>query len=123
MAKLISIPTYNDSRGRLSVIEDLLPSPVLRVFYIRGTEGNERGGKKHSKAHQCMVSIAGECRVEVVNSSGSAVYPLDTPEKGLLLQPGDWHRMYNFSSDNILLVLSTEKYNPEETSSTKPQVL
>ena len=36
MAKLVKLPTYNDNRGNLTVIEKILPFEIKRVYYIYG---------------------------------------------------------------------------------------
>lgn len=121
MAKIITIPTYSDERGDLSVLEDILPHPIQRVFYIKAKQGSTRGGKVHHQAFQCMISLTGSCHVEVVNTQERIIYELNTPHQGLLLTPGDWHQMSDFSDDNLLLIISTEKYNPVEISRIKPE--
>ena len=47
MAKLVKLPTYNDNRGNLTVIEKILPFEIKRVYYIYGVKDNERGFHKH----------------------------------------------------------------------------
>jgi dTDP-4-dehydrorhamnose 3,5-epimerase-like enzyme len=120
MAEIITIPTYIDERGSLSVLQDILPRPIERVFYIKAIPGKVRGGKVHHLAHQILVCLIGECSVEVISSEIKSTYHLSTSEQGLLLSPGDWHQMFGFSQDNVLLVVSTEKYNPDEFSAEKP---
>jgi hypothetical protein len=39
---------------------------------------------------------------------------LDSPTKCLLIQPEDWHEMYEFSNDAILMVLASENYSQED---------
>lgn len=120
MAEIITIPTFSDERGDLSVLQDILPYPIQRVFYIKGKTGKERGGKVHRQAYQCMISLYGSCNVEIVNKKERVIYNLNSSNKGLIVEPGDWHLMHDFSEDNILLVISTEKFNPEEISRIKP---
>ena len=38
MAKLVKLPTYNDNRGNLTVIEKILPFEIKRVYYIYGVK-------------------------------------------------------------------------------------
>jgi dTDP-4-dehydrorhamnose 3,5-epimerase-like enzyme len=123
MAELITIPTYVDERGSLSVLQDILPKPIERIFYVKAIPGQMRGGKVHKRAHQILVCLNGECSVEVINSKTKSTYTLNTSENGLLLSPGDWHQIYGFSKDNVLLVVSTEKYNPDEFSAEKPSTI
>ena len=39
---------------------------------------------------------------------------LDKPEVGILLEPGVWHEMQEFKKDTILLVLASERHEPED---------
>jgi hypothetical protein len=39
---------------------------------------------------------------------------LDSPDKCLLLEPKDWHTMYDFSENAVLLVLSDRFYEKED---------
>lgn len=121
MAEIISIPTFTDDRGELGVFENILPRPIQRVFYIKGKPGTRRGGKSHHNAFQCMISLEGSCQVHVINMTDAFTYELNTPNQGLILSPGDWHEMSNFTADNILLILSTEKYNPADFTTIKPE--
>jgi hypothetical protein len=48
MAKLINLKTISDGRGSLTVIENILPFSVERVFYIYNVGANiKRGGHRH----------------------------------------------------------------------------
>ncbi len=109
MAQLIHLPSFSDERGQLTVFEKVLPFDIKRIFYIHNGRGT-RGGKKHLQAHQALISVCGSCTIQV----GADAFALNTPTTCLLLQPGDPHTMHSFSEDNVLLVLSTEYYNPSE---------
>lgn len=39
---------------------------------------------------------------------------LDSPTKILILEPNDWHEMYDFSEDCVLLVLASHLYDAED---------
>ncbi|MBU2046665.1 MAG: WxcM-like domain-containing protein, partial [Bacteroidetes bacterium] len=41
-------------------------------------------------------------------------FQLDTPAKCLIIEPKDWHQMYNFSPDAILMVLASEYYDDKD---------
>jgi hypothetical protein len=111
MAYLIDLETHTDSRGNLTVIENVLPFTIERVFYIYGVDKSERGGHRHHKTIQAAICIQGECKI--VNNDGkqTQIFHLNMPCKCVLLEPADWHKMYDFSSDAILMVLASEKFN------------
>jgi WxcM-like, C-terminal len=114
MAKLLQLDTFESDAGDLTVFEKILPGEIKRVFYIRGKEGHERGGHRHSKTWQALVCINGCCRVFVDNSETQDSFYLDSPEKCLLLSPEDWHVMDEFTESSILLVLANTVYEKDD---------
>jgi len=112
MATMIHLKTFNDSRGSLTVIEKELPFTVRRVYYIYNVGKNEvRAGHRHIKNIQALVCMAGNCEIFVNDGEDKQIFLLDRPDKVLLMEPRDWHTMYNFSSDAMLLVLASEPYD------------
>ena len=115
MAKLINLKTISDSRGSLTVIENLLPFSVERVFYIYNVGANiNRGGHRHIETIQALVCVSGECSIENNNGRQSEIINLNSPDKCLILYPEDWHIMSNFTENCVLLVFASKKYSPED---------
>ncbi len=114
MAKLLQLDTFESDAGDLTVFEKILPGEIKRVFYIRGKEGQERGGHRHLNTWQALISISGSCRVFVDNNNNQEIFYLDSPEKCLLLSPEDWHVMDEFSDSSILLVLANTVYEKDD---------
>lgn len=114
MAQLIDLETHTDIRGNLTVIEDILPFIIQRVFYIYGVDNSERGGHRHHKTIQAAVCIQGECKIFNNNGTEQNVFHLNKPSKCVLLEPSDWHKMYDFSKDAILMVLASEKFDEKD---------
>ncbi|MBP1934771.1 sugar 3,4-ketoisomerase [Ammoniphilus resinae] len=116
-SKIIEIVELGDERGLLSVIEGNLTIPfdVKRVFYIYGTkEGIRRGFHAHYKTRQALISVSGSCKVYLDDLKRKDNVTLDSPKKILILEPNDWHEMYDFSPDCVLLVLASHYYDPED---------
>ena len=107
--ELIDLKTFTDERGNLTVIEKL-PFPIKRVFYIYGVDGSVRGGHRHKKTRQAAVCIQGSCTVDVPLD----YYLLDSPSKCLIIEPEDWHKMYAFSKDAILMVLASTEFDEND---------
>lgn len=114
MAYLVNLDTHTDSRGNLTVIEDVLPFPIKRVFYIYGVDESVRGGHRHHKTIQAAVCIQGECKIFNNDGKTEDVFHLNTPSKCVILEPSDWHKMYDFSPNAILMVLASEKFNQQD---------
>jgi dTDP-4-dehydrorhamnose 3,5-epimerase-like enzyme len=111
MAYIINLKTFTDKRGNLTVIENILPFHINRIFYIYGVDGSVRGGHRHKKTVQAAICIKGRCKIFNNNGKSEEVFALDKPYKCLILECKDWHKMYDFSKNAILMVLASENFN------------
>jgi dTDP-4-dehydrorhamnose 3,5-epimerase-like enzyme len=114
MAYIIDLETHTDNRGNLTVIENVLPFKIERVFYIYGVDKSVRGGHRHHKTIQAAVCIQGECKIFNNDGGEKQIFHLNKPSKCVLLEPKDWHQMYDFSEDAILMVLASEKFEQND---------
>ena len=111
MAQILDLKTFTDKRGNLTVIEKVIPFDIKRVFYIYGVDDSKRGGHRHKKTIQAAVCIKGSCTIYNNNNIKEEEFRLDKPNKCLILQPEDWHTMYDFSEDAILMVFASEFFD------------
>lgn len=111
MAHILDLKTFTDKRGNLTVIEKVIPFDIKRVFYIYGVDDSKRGGHRHKKTVQAAVCIKGSCTIYNNNNVKEEEFRLDKPNKCLILQPEDWHTMYDFSEDAILMVFASEYFD------------
>lgn len=114
MAALIELPTFADARGKLTVIERILPFNIKRTYFIYDTDKKERGGHRHKITTQAIVCLKGSCIVSCDNSFIKEDYLLDKPHKCLIIYPEDYHVMKNFTKDAILLVFASEEFIEED---------
>ena len=115
MPQLIELRTHGNDAGHLSVFEKILPGDIKRVFYIYGVSADlQRAKHGHKKTWNALIPVAGSCRVRITNSQDEQSFVLNKPNQCLLIQPGDWHIMDEFSSNAVLLVLSNEYYDPAD---------
>jgi len=114
MAHIIDLKTFTDKRGNLTVIEKVIPFDIKRVFYIYGVDDSKRGGHRHHKTIQAAICIKGSCTIYNNNGEEESEFKLDQPNKCLIIEPEDWHTMYNFSEDAILMVFASEYYVEED---------
>jgi len=110
MAHIIELPTFEDERGNLTVVEKILPFDIKRFYYIYDVS-NKRGGHRHKKTIQALISLGGSCEIYVNNGEKEEIFLLDTPNKCLILDPKDWHTMDKFTKGSTLLVFSSEYYD------------
>ena len=114
LVQLVPIPQHSDARGGLSVAElgGALPFVVRRVYWIHGTQpGVSRGFHAHKKLHQLCVCVAGSVRMSLFDGRREESVVLDSNAKGLLVGPGLWHEMHDFSPDCVLMVFASAEYD------------
>lgn len=115
--KLVDIPLRGDARGELAVAElgGALPFPVRRAYWIFGTKsGVSRGFHAHKKLHQLCICVSGRVTVLLFDGQNETSVVLDSPSKGLLIGPGLWREMHDFSSDAILMVFADSEYDESD---------
>ena len=114
MAHFIDLQTHTDKRGNLTVIESVIPFDIRRIFYIYGVDDSRRGGHRHHKTVQAAICIRGACKIYNNNGQEEETFDLDSPSKCLILETADWHEMFDFTPDAILMVLASENYDPAD---------
>lgn len=114
MAEILNLKTFTDKRGNLTVIEKVIPFDIKRIFYIYGVDDSKRGGHRHHKTIQAAICIQGACKIYNNNGKKEEVFDLDAPNKCLILKTEDWHTMYDFTPDAILMVLASESFEEKD---------
>lgn len=114
MAYILNLKSFTDKRGNLTVIEKVIPFQINRIFYIYGVDNSERGGHRHRTTIQAAICLRGSCTIYSTNGSKEDIFILDVPSKCLIIKPEDWHKMYEFTSDSILMILASEYFNPDD---------
>ncbi len=114
--KIISLPKIEDRRGNLSVIEnDIVPFEIKRVYYLYDVpSGAERGGHAHKNLKQFLVALSGSFDVVLKDGEKEEIVTLNKPYEGLLINPGIWRELQNFSSGSVCLVVASEVFIEED---------
>ncbi|MHC1770509.1 MAG: FdtA/QdtA family cupin domain-containing protein [Flexilinea sp.] len=116
-ARLIEFQEHGDENGHLVVIEENInvPFDIKRVFYIYGSRKDIlRGNHANRKSEFMLINVSGTSKVRVDNGVYSEVFNLDRAHVGVYIPRMVWKEMYDFSADSVLLVLSSELYDPDE---------
>ncbi len=114
LIQLVDIPQRGDARGGLSVAElgGALPFVVRRVYWIHGTKpGVSRGFHAHRQLSQLCVCVAGSVRISLFDGNREETVVLDSSAQGLLIGPGLWREMHDFSPDCVLMVFADAEYD------------
>ena len=116
--RMLNFTEKGDDRGRLVVVEGGrdIPFEIKRVFYIYGSDPEVvRGKHANRRSEFVLINVAGTSKVRVVDRTGNEmIIHLNRPHTGIYIPAMVWKDMYDFSPDSVLLVLSSEHYDPEE---------
>lgn len=98
--------------GDLGVIEFLdLPFEPKRIYWLTGVQGGQsRGHHAHKELKQFFVVIEGSVDVILSDGNRESFYTLRADGFGILLAPGLWREIKNFSESAILLVICDQPY-------------
>ncbi|SCB42612.1 Acetyltransferase (isoleucine patch superfamily) [Bradyrhizobium shewense] len=108
---------FEDIRGSLSVgnFPSDIPFEAKRYFLVFDVPSIEtRGQHAHRQCHQFLICVRGSCSVVVDDGHKRAEVRLNSPNKGIYLPPMVWGVQYNFTSDAVLLVFASDRYNPDD---------
>lgn len=114
---VIELDKVHSNAGNLTSVEGNLniPFDIRRVYYLYDVPGGGlRGGHAHKKLQQLIVAASGCFDVLLDDGINKKVVELNRPYYGLLIVPGIWRELLNFSSGAISLVLASEKYSAED---------
>ncbi len=114
MAEILDLKTFTDTRGNLTVIEKVIPFDIKRIFYIYGVDDSKRGGHRHINTIQAAICIQGSCTIYCKNKTEEKEFVLNKANLCLILAPEDWHIMYHFTPNAILMVLASDFYDPKD---------
>ena len=116
-ARLIELPKICDPRGNLSFAEGgrHVPFSIRRVFFIYDVPGGEtRGGHAHRECSIVLLALTGSFEVRLTDGSDERLYRLNRANKGLLIPPGVWDTMEDFTTGTVALALASLPYEEED---------
>lgn len=111
--KIIDIRRFSDTRGYLSVVENGLDIPfdIKRIYYLYMVPEVARGAHAHKELQQLLIATSGSVDITLDDGVNKKTFHLDKPWKGLLVVPGLWRDLDNFSGGTVLMCLASEKYD------------
>lgn len=114
--RIIDIRKYSDTRGYLSVVEggNDIPFEIKRIYYLYMVPEVARGAHAHKTLQQFMIATSGSVHVTLDDGTDKKTFVLDKPWKGLLVVPGLWRTLDNFSGGAVVMVLASEKYDTDD---------
>ena len=115
--KLIDLESHDSNESTLNVIsfQRHLPFDPQRIFYVLNNKVNEiRGEHAHKDCWQFLVPMYGAVEVYTNDGKEEKVIILENKNQGLLLPPMVWSKQTYKTNDNILLVITSHDYDPDD---------
>jgi dTDP-4-dehydrorhamnose 3,5-epimerase-like enzyme len=114
---MINFPKITEPRGNLSFIEQNkhVPFAIKRVYYLYDVpSGATRGGHAHKTLQEMVIALSGSFDIVLDDGKEKKTFFLNRPHYGLLIPPGVWRELENFSSNSVALALASEIYIEED---------
>ena len=111
---IIQLNKIHNRAGNITIVESNkhIPFDIKRLYYLYDIPGGEnRGGHAHKILYQLIVCASGSFDVLLDDGSNKKIVKLNRPNYGLLIVPGIWRELLEFSSGAVCLVLASEKYD------------
>lgn len=116
-SSLITMPRNHMEQGNLTSVENYINIPfnVKRVFILYDVNGGDhRNGHASKEQWQFVVATCGSFNVILDDSKQKRTIMLNRANQGLIIPPGIWRKLDNFSSGAICLVLASDNFNEND---------
>lgn len=114
---ILPLSKIHNRAGNITIVEGQknVPFDVKRIYYLYDIPGGEdRGGHAHKELHQLIVAASGSFNVVLDDGLNKKIVTLNRPDYGLMVVPGIWRELMEFSSGAICLVLASAVYDTED---------
>ncbi len=114
---VVELNKIHNPAGNITIVQNDhdLPFNVRRVYYLYDVpSGSDRGGHAHKDLYQLVIAVSGSFDVILDDGSKKKIVQLNRPNYGLLVVPGIWRELVNFSSGAVCLVLASQKYTEDD---------
>lgn len=106
-----------ERKGDITVVENdgTLPFDTRRVYYLYDVPGgSSRGAHAHKNLSQLIIAASGSFQVTLDDGHLKRTFFLNRPYEGLLVRPGIWRDLNDFSSGAVCMVLASDVYKKED---------
>lgn len=115
--QVINLPRHLDSRGNLSVIEQLkeVPFTIQRAYWVYDVPGGEaREGHAYHRSREFIVALSGSFDVVIDDGATAVTYSLNRSYYGVYVPAGIWRTLTNFSTNSLALILASTPYDESD---------
>ena len=114
---ILPLSKIHNRAGNITIVEGQtnIPFDVRRIYYLYDIPGGEdRGGHAHKVLYQLIVAASGSFNVLLDDGQNKKIATLNRPDYGLMVVPGIWRELFEFSAGAICLVLASHKYDKDD---------
>ncbi|MFN3874216.1 MAG: sugar 3,4-ketoisomerase [Ignavibacterium sp.] len=111
---ILPLPKIHNRAGNITIVEGNthIPFEVKRVYYLYDIpSGEDRGGHAHKELYQLIIAASGSFNVLLDDGRNKKIVTLNRPDYCLMVVPGIWRELMEFSSGAICLVLASHGYD------------
>ena len=115
--KIMQLCNIHNRAGNITIIENNLDIPfeVKRIYYLYDIPSNQkRGGHAHKELYQLVIGASGSFNINLNDGVNDKTMFLNRPDFGLLIVPGIWRDLSDFSSGSVCLVFASEIYSEND---------
>ena len=112
--RLVDTQLIEFGTGTLGVLEASkhFGFPVKRIYFLTEIPaGMMRGAHAHKALRQCFIALRGSVTLDIRQGGRQTEIILDSHRQALVLEPGFWRDLRDFSPDALLLVLASEEFD------------
>ena len=117
-AGLVELTEIKDpARGTLGIAEtpSHVPFDIRRVLLHYDLPlNNSRGNHAHRTLEEFIICLTGAVEVSVRDATGSQMFQLASPLRGVYVAPLTWITMTVLSPGTTCVVMTSDDYNPDE---------
>ena len=115
--QIIDVRSFSDDRGTLNVVEASkeLGFVCERLYWIYDVNDEEsRGHHAHKGLSQFILAASGSFKITLKGFKTQFDFELNRRDQGLLIPPGYWREMHDFSNDACCIVLASHEYDTDD---------
>lgn len=113
---IFELKKFTGQNFTLSPIElsEYIDFEVKRVYFISNTTGST-SSHCHKTEEEMFIMTKGSCTAIIDRGHGLEKISMTAPTSAFYIPAYDWHHFEDFSSDAILLALSSTNYSPDRS--------